>query len=75
MEMLAQDPFDDRLLGHLKWMLGNDKIGTRTWKLAMRHNCSVRYMRDQLKRLEKAGRVRRVARYSAVNDLFWQFVK
>lgn len=66
--------FDKRVLGHLAWMAGNGKVGTRTWRLSRRHNCSTTYMRRQLIRLEKSGKVKRNERYTAVNDIFWEIV-
>lgn len=64
--------FDERVLSHLEWMRDNDRIGTRTWKLADRHGCKTAYMSRQMRRLEKAGKVKRHERYSACNDIFWE---
>ena len=68
----SESDFDERVLGPLSWLAERGKIGTRTWKLADRHGCSVAYMRRQLIRLEKAGKLQRNARYSAVNGIFWE---
>jgi DNA-binding IscR family transcriptional regulator len=67
--------FDKRVLSHLQWQKDNDRIGTRTWKLADRHGCTVSYMRRALVRLEKSGLVSRHERYSANNDIFWQIAQ
>lgn len=70
--MIKSSEFDDRIIGHLSWLRDKGSVGTRTWKLADRHSCTVTFMRRQMLRLEKAGIVRRHERYTACNDIFWE---
>lgn len=45
----------------------------RTWMVALRLGVETRQARAIMNRLAKAGKVERSLRYSAVNDIAWQF--
>ncbi|MGX1693186.1 hypothetical protein [Brevundimonas naejangsanensis] len=45
----------------------------RTWMVALRLEVTTTKARAIMNRLAKAGKVERSERYSAVNDIAWQF--
>lgn len=45
----------------------------RTWMVALRLEVTTAKARAIMNRLAKAGKVERSERYSAVNDIAWQF--